>query len=700
MKIAEVVLPIPVDKSFSYSVPEAFAAQLRAGMRVKVPFGNRKLTGFVIKTSDVRRPTSDGKILKDIINTVDEEPVINAEIMKLCEWISSYYFCPLGKVLHAAVPVRDSRASPLRVVRRAQETSENSGLWPVASCQQDDQNLISGSQLTTDHSPLTTNLPVLTGEQESAVGQVKACIESGKHGVFLFEGPPRSGKTESCMRAIALARKKNRRVLVLVPEISALAALAGRLKTRFAGERIAVLHSDLKQKDYDSVWCGIKRGEADIVAGTRSAVFCPVENIGLIVVESEEDGSFKEQMEPRYHARDAAVERGRICGAAVILKSGSPSMESHYSAVKGRYILCGFSVPQGGGEVPEVEIIDKNQARQVRQKSWIFSSRLIEAIRLKLETGEKIFLFLNRRGFASLLLCDECGKGMHCPGCGVPLTFHKPDLLLCHRCNYSVKAPDTCPDCGKKSMRRFGMGTQQAFDELKRLFPQTPSGRLDADAAKDVLSAGQILADFRAGKTRILVGTQMAAGEELGGFGLLGVVLADFLMNIPDFRSPERTYQIISRLMGGLAAKEGGSRPLVIIQTYNPNHYVFSALKEGYDSFFRDESRIRRRLRYPPFSSLINLIISAGTEQKSAQAAEKIREALAARKGAAGRSGRFDMLGPAPAPVPVIRGKYRYEIMLKGKKTALDKLVDTVAEQRFGSKTEKVAVDVDPIRML
>jgi len=541
---------------------------------------------------------------------------------------------------------------------------------------------------------------VLTGEQESAVGQVKACIESGKHGVFLFEGPPRSGKTESCMRAIALARKKNRRVLVLVPEISALAALAGRLKTRFAGERIAVLHSDLKQKDYDSVWCGIKRGEADIVAGTRSAVFCPVENIGLIVVESEEDGSFKEQMEPRYHARDAAVERGRICGAAVILKSGSPSMESHYSAVKGRYILCGFSVPQGGGEVPEVEIIDKNQARQVRQKSWIFSSRLIEAIRLKLETGEKIFLFLNRRGFASLLLCDECGKGMHCPGCGVPLTFHKPDLLLCHRCNYSVKAPDTCPDCGKKSMRRFGMGTQQAFDELKRLFPQTPSGRLDADAAKDVLSAGQILADFRAGKTRILVGTQMAAGEELGGFGLLGVVLADFSMNIPDFRSPERTYQIISRLMGGLAAKEGGSRPLVIIQTYNPNHYVFSALKEGYDFFFRDESRIRRRLRYPPFSSLINLIISAGTEQKSAQAAEKIREALAARKGAAGRSGRFDMLGPAPAPVPVIRGKYRYEIMLKGKKTALDKLVDTVAEQRFGSKTEKVAVDVDPIRML
>jgi len=362
--------------------------------------------------------------------------------------------------------------------------------------------------------------------------------------------------------------------------------------------------------------------------------------------------------------------------------------------------LGDFIVAQGGGEVPEVEIIDKNQARQVRQKSWIFSSRLIEAIRLKLETGEKIFLFLNRRGFASLLLCDECGKGMHCPGCGVPLTFHKPDLLLCHRCNYSVKAPDTCPDCGKKSMRRFGMGTQQAFDELKRLFPQTPSGRLDADAAKDVLSAGQILADFRAGKTRILVGTQMAAGEELGGFGLLGVVLADFSMNIPDFRSPERTYQIISRLMGGLAAKEGGSRPLVIIQTYNPNHYVFSALKEGYDSFFRDESRIRRRLRYPPFSSLINLIISAGTEQKSAQAAEKIREALAARKGAAGRSGRFDMLGPAPAPVPVIRGKYRYEIMLKGKKTALDKLVDTVAEQRFGSKTEKVAVDVDPIRML
>jgi len=672
-KIAEVVLPLPVDKSFSYSVPEALADKLQVGVRVEVPFGKRRITGYVIKTQKSR--SLQVQKLKDIIRVIDQEQLITDEVMKLCRWVSSYYICPLGKVLQSALPVKESF--------RFQDSEPE----PVR-----------------DTKLKTTEFFLPTPEQKQALELIQDCIDKQKHCVVLLEGPHNSGKTEVYLQAIAHTLDRGKKVLVLVPEISLTSVLLEKFRRRFVRERIVVFHSGLRQKEHDLLWNRIRKGDTDIVIGTRSAVFSPVKNLGLIVIDGEENPSFKEEKEPRYHAREVAIERARISSALLVLESCAPSVESHYRALKGKYKLCRLSDIPGLEINPGVEIVDRKEKDkgQDENRSKIFSSVLLNGIRARLEAKERVLLFLNRRGFARLFLCRNCGKSIYCPNCEAPLSFHQPGFLLCHHCNYRRNPPQACPSCNSTDFWHYGIGTQQVCAEVKKLFPDASVERFDTDIFREE-RLPQVLKDFNAGKIDILVGTQMVAGEDISGVSLLGVLLADMMLNIPDFRSAEQTFQILMKLIQSLGGEKrctgSGQMPGVVIQTYNPNHYIFQALKQGgYEFFFREEMRFRRRLRYPPFSHLCSITISGRNESGCAGIAEEIIETLKKEKEKE-QLRKIEILGPMPAPIPKIRGKYKYEIMLKGRKTGLDRMARILHQQFSGRTHQKISVDIDPVRI-
>jgi primosomal protein N' (replication factor Y) len=537
----------------------------------------------------------------------------------------------------------------------------------------------------------------LNPHQQAALAEIAAAMAARTFQTFLLHGVTGSGKTEVYLRAIESALAAGRGALLLVPEIALTPAVAGVFYQRF-GDRVAILHSAFGERERAEQWRKIRSGEAAVVVGTRSAVFAPVRDLGLIVVDEEHDTSYKQEETPRYHGRDVAVVRGRQLSACVVLGSATPSLESRYNAERGRYRLLELPERIEKRPLAEVELIDMRQEFLETRRQATFSRRLLEAIRERLDSGEQTMLLLNRRGFSAFAACRSCGERIQCRNCAVTLTYHRRDRrMLCHYCNYAERVPERCPKCDSEYIYFLGQGSERVEEELRREFPAARVVRMDRDTVTSKRHYESILYGFRAHEYDILVGTQMIAkGHDIPNVTLVGVVSADVGLGMPDFRAAERTFQLLTQAAGRAGR---GERPgIVLIQTINPEHYAIRfAAAQDYGGFYEKELEFRRLMRYPPFSALANIVVRSEKQEEALRRATELGERLTPAPP------ELKVLGPAEAPVPRLKREYRYQMLIKaGSRKALRETLAALrrwAEERRWPPTALV-IDVDPVSLL
>ena len=545
-----------------------------------------------------------------------------------------------------------------------------------------------------------------TPEQQKVLTSIREAIKSGVYAPFLLHGVTGSGKTEVYLASVEEVLKQGREALVLVPEISLTPQLVGRFQSRF-GDAITVLHSRLSPGERYDGWRRIKKGLVNVAIGTRSAIFAPFTRPGIIVVDEEHDTSYKQEEKLRYNARDLALVRGRMDNAVVILGSATPSLESYFNARTGKLTLLELTRRVEGRPLPSIEIVDMKQERlQHPETARELSRRLKETLAERVRQNQQSLLFLNRRGFAPCIICRECGHVFGCPNCSVSLIHHqRVKKLQCHYCGYAIAAPDTCPGCGGIHLNLMGRGTERLEDEVKALLPQSRVERMDRDTTRGKWGHRSVLNRFSASAAGILIGTQMIAkGHDLPGITLVGVVSADSSLNFPDFRAGERTFQLLTQVAG--RAGRGDIAGEVIIQTFNPRHYSIEASrKQAYSLFYEEEVKFRKELNYPPFSRLINFRMEGTSRKKAADFSDRLG-ALAhslLRKEGRFRDG-IELLGPAAAPWEKIKGKYRFQMVVKGSSLTLlrgfaSRLISRAPEMIKGSGVA-FSVDVDPVSLL
>jgi primosomal protein N' (replication factor Y) len=524
-------------------------------------------------------------------------------------------------------------------------------------------------------------------------------VPEGQHQRFLLHGITGSGKTEVYLRVIAEARERGLGALVLVPEIALTPQLVARFRARF-GDAIAVLHSALGEKDRDEAWRRLRRGEIRIAVGARSALFAPVPELGIVVVDEEHDPSFKQEEGFRYHARDMALLRAHRAGAICVLGSATPSVESYYLAERGKLGLLSLPARATSHQLPSVEVVDLRRHRSTPSGHPLLSAPLHQAIAACLEAGEQGILFLNRRGFAPSLRCSACGEVVRCPACSVALTEHRrASALRCHYCDFAMPSREQCPSCHAAALERLGLGTEKLEDTLAEVFPSARIARLDRDTATGKTLEG-VLDRLRRRELDLLVGTQMVTkGHDLPGVTLVGVILADQSLAFPDFRAAERTFQLLAQVAGRAGRGERPGR--VLLQTFQPDHpAVMAAASHDFDRFARRELTDRRELGYAPYARLVAVRVDAGDEAKAAAVAGNLGRV--ARGCPDVRSGRVQVLGPAPAPIARIRGRYRYRLLLRGPERARVRAVAAELAARIdeGVAPARAHVDVDPVSML
>jgi len=546
--------------------------------------------------------------------------------------------------------------------------------------------------------PVTPTDPLpLSPPQQEALRQIEIAATSGRYIPFLLFGVTGSGKTEIYLQAIEGVVKRGRQALVLVPEIALTPRIAERFRARF-GDRVALLHSALTPGERLDQWLRIRSGDADIVVGVRSAVFAPLPRLGIVVVDEEHDPAYKQEETPRYHGRDVALLQGQMWSCPVLLGSATPSLESFHRTQIGLYRLLSLPERIGAGVLPKVTVIDLRQEPKVPRQRLIFSRLLHDRIRERLGRREQVLLLLNRRGYATSLLCRDCGHLIQCPHCSVALTFHRgAGLLRCHYCDHQRRAPDRCPGCGGVNLRQLGLGTEQVERELRHLFPHARIARMDRDTTTGRHGYHLLLQRLEHGDIDILVGTQMVAkGHDYPNVTLVGTLLADIGLNLPDFRAGERSFALLMQMAG-----RSGRGPLpgeAVIQTYNPDHYcIQAALNQDFLSFTQQELIPRQERNLPPFTRLIRLIISSPKEIMAAEAAHHLCSLL--RK----ESATAEIDGPAPAPLARLRNRFRWHLFIKGPLDApLSQRVTTVLEgfsaPRGGSI--RLEIDVDPVDTL
>ncbi|MBU4140270.1 MAG: primosomal protein N' [Candidatus Omnitrophica bacterium] len=682
-KYAQVVLGLPVDRAFTYSIPEDFRGFIKVGQRVEVPFGRRLEIGYIVGFLN-KTPVKKIKPLKSVI---DREPLLDRQMLKLTRRVADYYYASWGEVIEAAHPASvRKRRRPLPLLPHPRGVESTGGVESVDVFARNGEYGL--SHFARPHS--------LSAQQMRVLNLITKSIERREHQVFLLHGITASGKTEVYLQAIACALAQGTSSIVLVPEISLTPQTVERFKARF-GERVALMHSRLKASERASQWQLIKNGQAQIVIGARSAVFAPFANLGLIVVDEEHETTYKQKdTSPRYHARDVATLRAKLAKATVILGSATPSLESFYNAKKGRIRLLSLPERVTKRDLPEVSIIDMRREITMRRRRANILSRTLEVgIRRILSKGEQAILFLNRRGFSTFINCTKCGYVAKCKRCNVSLTYHyATKTLICHYCNYSVEPPSICPQCNSTYLSYFGLGTEKVESELHRLFPQARIGRMDTDAMSKRDAHAKILSDFKEGKIDILVGTQMVAkGLDFPRVSLVGVVSADTALNLPDFRSGERTFNLLTQV-GGRAGR-GEAEGKVIIQTYVPENYaVMASARHDYLQFYRREIKGRKALGLPPFVHLVNLGLRGRNQKRAQDAAEELSIRLKKKRPAKA----IQILGPAPALIPKIRGNFHWNVLLKGRRTQdLIKLLRRVLKDSKRYKGIRLSVDVDPI---
>ena len=543
------------------------------------------------------------------------------------------------------------------------------------------------------------DLVTLNPEQQRALDQIVTKIEERHYATFLLHGVTGSGKTEIYIRAMREATRRGLGALMLVPEIALTPVFSRRLRAIF-GDAVAILHSNLSDGERTDEWRRIKDGEARVVIGTRSAVFAPLEKLGIIIVDEEHETSYKQDETPRYHGRDTAIVRAAQAGAVVVLGSATPSLESFHNAVSGKYTYARLDTRFGNRALADVETIDMREVFKRHGKQQTFSDELKAAIAEAFERGEQVMILLNRRGYSSFAMCRSCGESIHCPNCDVTLTYHRYNQSLqCHYCNYIRPAPRVCPACDGQYIHYVGEGTEQLEAKLRELFPEKTIARVDRDTTRRRGSLEHLLMEFAGGTIDLIVGTQMIAkGHDFPNVTLVGVISVDAGLCLPDFRAAERTFQLLTQVAG--RAGRGDLRGRVIIQTYHPEHYsLVCARAQDYDEFYRREISFRRSMHYPPFTALINICVHDKefdrTSNTAADLARELREAA--------RDSTLRVLGPAPAPISRIKGEHRFQILIKARSRKRAREALDLAMQRAlaaGYNPRSISIEVDPVSLM
>jgi primosomal protein N' (replication factor Y) len=739
-RYASIALPVPVRRLFTYRIPEGMEGSAAAGCRAVVPFGRRRLTGII--TGTIAEPDLSPSRLKDVTALPDAEPVIGRPLLGTLLWAARYYAAPPGPMLSAALPPggRGSDAASAGATERfyslRRDREEALGLCARAPRQRAIVELLAADPAPVSRSDLRDRIgdpgaalaalqrkrlirverraverapellpdvgcaPALslTGEQKEAVAAIRDALGSGSYRGHLLVGPTGSGKTEVYLRSIEETLKRGKGAAYLVPEISLTPILSRTLRARF-GSDFALLHSSLTPAQRRSEWRRLRTGEARVVLGPRSALFAPLGNLGLIVVDEEQDGSFKQESDPRYNARDLALVRARREGALALLGSATPSLESYRLAETGRLTLLRLTRRIEERPLARVDLVDMRREEEETGGADPVSRSLREALRDCLARREQAIIFLNRRGWAPAVLCKRCGESLKCRRCTIALTYHRTEKrLLCHYCGYHRSLPGSCLSCRSDALILAGQGTERLAEEVAALFPEARLARLDRDVARGRTAPGRILAAFERGEHDILVGTQLVAkGHDFPNVTLVGVVSADFSLGFPDFRAAERTFQVLTQVAGRAGR---GDRPgRVIVQAYRPDHYALQAAAEqDYAAFYRKETRYRRLMGYPPYAAMAN-IVAAGKTLATAQ--RRAREAAAAIRNVGGEEVRIS--GPAIAPLGRLKGRYRIQIMVRAaRRRLLSDVLNGALEdlERRPASPKDLIIDVDPASLL
>jgi primosomal protein N' (replication factor Y) len=750
---ADVAIPIPARRLFTYALPPDLAARVEAGSRVAVPFSGRKLAGIVMRVHGEPPP---GVQVRPIAGLLDDMPIFDRELLALLAEAADYYLHPIGEVLRAAAPALPSeavralrtsgflasadelpgarvatrRTLAVRLVPEAERPPQLGARQRevLALLEARGEVLLEelGAHVCRPHAavralaarglvlteerevaadpffraPIAADTPPEpTADQSAAIEAIVAALRRGGPATFLLHGVTGSGKTEVYLQAIAEARTQRKGAIVLVPEIALTPQLVSRFRARF-GDAIAVLHSQLSERERALAWRALRSGAVTLAIGARSAIFAPVRDLGIIVVDEEHDPSYKQEEGFRYHARDLAILRAHRAGAVCILGSATPSLESWELALQKRHRKLVLAARPEQRELPEVEIVDLARQGAGPSGDPRITPTLHRAIERCLAAGDQAILFLNRRGFAPSMRCAACGEVERCPACSVPLTQHRRAALLrCHYCNFSAPIDQACSACGQPALQPLGLGTEKLEDVLARAFAPARVARLDRDTASGS-RIEDVLERVRKRNVDLLVGTQMVTkGHDLPGVTLVGVILADQSLAFPDFRAAERTFQILTQVAG--RAGRGHKPGRVIIQTYQPQHFAIrAACAHDYERFVHEERKARRELGYSPFGRLVAVRIDHGDEERARAAAEEL--AAHAREHPLVRARRVELLGPAPAPIERLRGRWRFRLMLRASERPPLRRVAAALLERIdeGLGGARATVDVDPVSML
>lgn len=762
--IARVIVDVPAnqtDRLFDYAIPEAFVDLVEPGMRVVVPFGPRKIQGFVISVVE----ESELDKLKELEEIKDVTPVLTSELLDLGFWLAEKTLCyavsafqamlpaamkanvtksvvpggnfdesaPWGKMvgstkvlkwdeflshfshkelnqaikndeLEVRYDVKEKTAPKTQLAISAQlsgkelaEEKEKMGnralkqqeiiqyfidhkgavsykelMGTLDTTRSTIKSLVSKSILKEEEVELYRNpyegrsfspsKPLeLTELQQHAIAPILGCIESNEHRTFLIHGVTGSGKTEIYLQSIHRVLNEGKEAIVLVPEISLTPQMVNRFKSRF-GSNVAVLHSGLSRGEKYDEWRKIHRGEVKVVVGARSAVFAPFKNLGIIIIDEEHEGSYKQEENPRYHARDVAIKRGENHKCPIVLGSATPSLESYARASKRVYTLLELLHRVNNQQMPDVSIVDMREELRAGNRS-MFSNELYEKLQDRLEKKEQSVLFLNRRGYSTFVMCRDCGFVVECPHCDISLTFHKINgTMRCHYCGFEEPLPSSCPECESEHIRFFGTGTQRVEEELTKILPGARVVRMDVDTTRRKGSHEKLLSQFGEGKADILLGTQMIAkGLDFPNVTLVGVLAGDAMLHLPDFRASEKTFQLLTQVSG-----RAGRHILpgeVVVQSYTPEHYSIElASKHDYHGFYQREMVMRKQYGYPPFYFLAMVNVSHEELTKTVDVTEKVSEFLKSNL-----SRESVILGPVASAIPRIKDRYRYQCMIKYK---------------------------------
>lgn len=672
--LIEVAVDAPLFDRLTYLQHPDFSVQ--RGDTVNVPLGKRKVNGVVV-TLNANIPQNTDFTIKAILNKNESLPQLKDPFLKWLEWVAEYYLHPLGQVIQLCYPPLENKISNRK--------TKKSSVIPVL--QKKEQ-------------------PQLTEEQKSALESILKYKNFSTH---LLHGVTGSGKTEVYLRLFEEVIEKNQRGLFLVPEISLTPQLLNRFVERF-GDKVAVLHSQLTDRERTNQWWSIIDGSKKILIGARSALFCPIEDLGLVVVDEEHESSFKQDEKLKYNGRDAAIMLAKFLDCPIVLGSATPSLESWKNAKDGKYILHQLKSRVANYPLPEVDIIDMrkekdNPDRSVNIPFWL-SQNLYAKMLERIEKKEQVALLLNRRGMAQVMFCQSCGYSAECPNCDISLTLHGQTHLVCHYCDYHENFKEKCPDCVDGVLAPMGVGTERIEDDLKKLFPEKQIARADRDEVTNRIELESLIYRMEHSEIDILIGTQMIAkGLDFPNLKLVGLILADIGFNLPDFRAAEKSFQLMTQMSGrsGRHLQNINEPGQVVLQTYNTEHETLQFVKEhDFEGFALHELKNRKLLHYPPYHKMVAVRIQSISLEKVRQTCQIISHRAQSLKQTYDAYKEVEILGPAQAPLAKLRNQYRYHVLFKEPRAkVLNQFIKTiVADQNWVPTQVKVLVDVDPLNLL